>query len=319
VEQKIVKQEEIGTSIFELLLAAGKNSILISPFLTDHFPNSLQALSFSDIPKARLVVRARRSDFLTGNISVSAIRKLSSFGWEVRFNYKVHAKLIMNSDGNGILGSCNLTFNGLTPYPLGNLELAARVYDQDNSVRELFEELWTRSETFTEDLLQSMPLPIEELDADKRGNIRRGAFTLLDIPQSKTLKELDLNIRNRNLSPKTIHDVVLLGLSEQPNLEKIRANFLNLPIIIELTRQVGDGVRFGTLRAWLESNVIDVPTPSREEFNTQLNRLYALFTEANASYIRIRPSHTEFLVLQGSDFHLELSSNKRGSQKKRNT
>jgi hypothetical protein len=95
-----------------------------------------------------------------------------------------------------------------------------------------------------------------------------------------------------------LHDAMLLDLIAGCSDRVVFQHFLTLPVIKEFLAFTGEGQRFGALRRWLEDNIEDVPTPSRDDFNTQLNRIYTYVVEAGEGvYQRATPGqHSEWLI-----------------------
>ena len=106
------------------------------------------------------------------------------------------------------------------------------------------------------------------------------------------------DIQEGNFSDqRVLADVALLNIGEDFSLIGVKKNFIATPLVQKILEIVGERERFGVIRRWMEQNIVDVPTPSRDDFNTQLNKLYDLIVEAHdGKYIKERPRHTEFLV-----------------------
>src|SRR5690606_7170004 len=133
-------------------------------------------------------------------------------------------------------------------------------------------------------------------------SVGKPPFSLLSIPQTQSLKSLYNSLGHNHFDDCVIHDISLLKIDLDASYEMIKENFRSLELVKSLVSQINGFARFGTLRRWLEDNIMDVPTPSRDDFNTQLNKLYSLIEESfDGEYVIERPNYTHVLVHKPRD------------------
>lgn len=277
-----------------------------SPFVT---VGGIALLSNDKFRGSTLVVRGLSNDFASGALSIEALQVLIKNGWTIKVNNKLHAKVYINSNNKCIVGSANLTQSGLSSYPVGNFETFAMFDVIPSELRDDLIVLENDSVTIDLNYLELVNTWLSELGPVLKEiplfpniplvrNSKSEIFTLLDIPQSASLLSIYQNAcLNMFDSEILLHDIKLLNLGENFSFEDVKESFKSLLLVKTLISFVGQGERFGVLRRWLELNVTDVPTPSRLEFNLQLNKLYDLIVEAyDGEYYRSKPRHTEFLL-----------------------
>ena len=90
--------------------------------------------------KARLLIRGRVDDFLSGASDIGAVKYALELGWEVRFSSVIHFKVYF-FDKILIVGSSNFTAKGLALVPNHNLEFNAEEPITPDSIV-LAEKLW---------------------------------------------------------------------------------------------------------------------------------------------------------------------------------
>ncbi len=288
--------------VFEKWISSCNGELYIfSPFFTDI---GLESIS-KHIPentKINLLVRASFNDFISGALSVSALKKALSLNWHIRRFEHLHAKAFFNSN-TLYFGSVNLTGRGLGYPPNGNFELLAKTETLDS---ELIDELlfvWKESIFINSDYIKEIDkisnLFVKEYNEYKKilNTInakynKQKEFSLRDIVQSDSLLSFYEKLNGGGSNDSIFyHDYNLLCAYDGIDFEQLLKNFLNIELINKFLLYVGDGRFFGDLRRWLVDNVEDVPTPSRDDFNTQLNKLYDLVIEATqGKYRRIIPA-----------------------------
>ena len=254
-----------------------------------------------------LVFKGDKADFLSRVVDISILKDLIQRGWKVRMNTNLHAKIVLSSN-SCFFGSANLTNNGLLREPIGNFETWSYVENLPSSYLELIQTFIKSSKLLTLDDVHDIEKWVSEQKINETeftrefpivaNSISLEGFSLLDLPQSNSLLDIVKNFETSSLTEMNYYDLKLLDLDESKiEYIKVKKAFLNLSLVREFLNFIEDGKRFGEFRRWLENHIEDVPTPSRDEFNVQLNRLYALIVEAtDGDYIRFRPNHTEFLI-----------------------
>lgn len=257
---------------------------LFTPYLSNKGVQFLQnALNGKDV---HLLIRGESNDFKSGAVEKLGLHTALELGWKVRYNTKLHAKSFFDTSGWMLAGSANLSSSGFSLQGYGNFEITFTGVDTDQTFTNAALTLFSKSPTVDLKFIRSMPDKVEAVMESP--HLSHGdSFTLLDIPQSKSLQALHAELISegyKNLSNQVLfHDCALLNInSTSVTLTDLYAAFNELPLTKKFLERVGNGEFFGALRRWLTDNVTEVPTPSREDFNQQLNKLYALTVEANA-------------------------------------
>ena len=127
-------------SVIEDLFNEENEQIFLSAFFTNNAFEWLRSLSGE--ASLKIVVRARPNDFIIGATDINAIRGALESAWDIRFISVLHAKVYMLG-GRIVVGSGNLTSNGMHLLGSGNLELNSLIdaTSRDISlVRSIFEE-----------------------------------------------------------------------------------------------------------------------------------------------------------------------------------
>lgn len=273
---------------------------IFSPFFTEKgFEYAYR--SISDNLKVNLLVRASFDDFISGALSASALKSAIKSGWNVKRFEHLHAKVYFN-DNNLLFGSVNMTGRGLGYPPTGNFELLAKAELTNKEIKNEFDMIWNQSAEVSDEYLDEISLCIKKLRIEYNSNKKlikninlkfknQKEFSLNHIVQSKSIHSFyECLVSGEYEDPVFYHDYNLLSAYQGISYEELLTNFLNINLINKFLFYVGDGRFFGELRRWLVANVEDVPTPSRDDFNEQLNKLYDLVIEATqGQYRRVTP------------------------------
>ena len=150
-----------------VLLADIANSEIAPVFLSAYFTRSafefFNTLQLSK--RLSLAIRAQPRDFESGASDLDAVRQSLNADWDIRFISALHAKVYLIGD-NMLIGSANLTSNGLHLLGQGNLELNCLVKAGEPS-RNLVWSIFNQAQQFTPDLIERME---EFLETDRLSN-----------------------------------------------------------------------------------------------------------------------------------------------------
>lgn len=250
-----------------------------------------------------LLVRADIADFISGVLSVEALENAMENGWTIKYYSKLHAKIYWDEARAGFIGSGNLTNSGLGHPPVGNLEVFSFSQEfEADFIDEMFF-YWDKAKFVTKDTIEEMKAyllsidyPNEKIEFESPWRIEniendRLRYSLRHIVQSESITLFYNKLKDGgDDSQEFNHDFNLLDATADTSLEELFESFNLIPLIDELIKYTGNGRRFGDLRKWLKGKIEDVPTPSQDDFNTQLNKLYSLVVEANPGrYERFTP------------------------------
>lgn len=305
-----IAPDRIWLEFLQILTTNEGPPFIASPFVTDRVVR-IALMKLGGTP-GRILVRGLPADYTSGSLDCAALERFLEMGWSVRYHHKLHAKVYCFQD-EFLLGSCNFTNAGLKGPHEGNFECAVRGTGPILKILKL-NELWqvatelslTDIKAIKEWQIKQPKPDVNSSSADfplSKRSAEKKPFSLREIPQSDNLEWLSKHLpRLQNLNAEefqvVFHDMELLDLDTTSSLKDVYDKFLATTLVGAFLKFNADGKRFGELRAWLTKVVEDVPTPSRADFNSQLNKLYALVVEASEGrYIRtIKGRHSEWLV-----------------------
>ena len=224
-------------------------------------------------------------------------------------NTRLHMKVLWSKSNEAIIGSANVTRNGLGISERSNYELASRVdtLGNDDLIYLNGVVLGDDSKLVTEDLYQKLlaakkkanqnPAPeIQELHEESNDS---GKFLTNQLPMFGDIKGLYIalhNPENLNATERNClyHDIALYKLNTKMSESDFRAtlesNFLNHPFIIAFLDAVRrcephrntpntPSMRFGAVEAWFAANTTEVPAPRKWELEPYVQVLYEWIQE----------------------------------------
>ena len=98
-----------------------------------------------------------------------------------------------------------------------------------------------------------------------------------------------------------VHDLALygvdLGLDREAMLQQVRSGFKAHPFVAALLASVDErGMRFGAIKAWIQSNCEDVPAPRRRELTDTVQTLLEWINQLlPEDFELLRPRHSQLL------------------------
>lgn len=116
----------IEKKLRSLCLSTRENIIVFSAYIkVDKFEE--YNMLTRDVKNKVLLIRGRKSDFLSKSSDLEVIQYALSYGWSVYINNRIHAKLYLFDNSKALIGSANFTNSGINDGLKGNLELMAEV------------------------------------------------------------------------------------------------------------------------------------------------------------------------------------------------
>lgn len=149
--QSLLNAEQTKRSI-EGLFNPKNDQIFLSAYFTSNAFEWLHSLSSAE--PLQVVIRARPDDLLSGATDINAIRNSIDCGWDIRFISVLHAKVYLLGT-QIVLGSGNLTANGMHLLGGGNLELNSIIEASQGDVS-LVHSIFNEATPFDKDILQKM-------------------------------------------------------------------------------------------------------------------------------------------------------------------
>lgn len=284
-ENKLVDTNAV-TDVLNVLIEKSNSIILISAFLTG---SVLKLFKKSDYDKdISLYVRCRPSDCISGSCDLDVLRQLISKGINCYADYKLHAKIYIFDSKSAVIGSSNLTANGLgfSNYP--NFELN---YSCELSASDL-----AQIDTY---LAQCVQINIDDIEKMQQELVNISTTSSADIPNEwetidlKPKKELiGLFIEDfpkcnpfelSNYSDEDVlHDKVMFGLDPSDSTKFEQSNVFRF-IYQFLETQENKSASFGAITAHLHSHILDNFSPYRREVKIYLQNFieYLSYFERN--------------------------------------
>ena len=218
-------------------------------------------------------------------------------------NTRLHMKVLWNNSHEAIVGSANITRNGLGLRNGANWEFASRVeLGQDDLLYLNTVLLGTDTMLVTEQLYQDLEKAKEqyaqehvpEVPEVHPPNTTEGKFLTNQLPMFKDVAGMytalqnlsQLNETNRNC---LLHDAALYGvnatMTETAFHDTLKSNFLSHPFIVAFLQAVRNSkpdprtpdrpsMQFGPVRIWFANNTTEAPAPRPWELTSYVDVLY---------------------------------------------
>jgi hypothetical protein len=99
------------------------------------------------------------------------------------------------------------------------------------------------------------------------------------------------------------HDIAIYGselhsMTEDEYLTDVQNRFFSHPFISLLDKQLSsDGIRFGSVKEWVQNNCLDVPVPYRKDLTVMVQNLFEWFIELNPKIYSVRVPGTHSQVI----------------------
>lgn len=239
-------------------------------------------------------------------------------------------KVLWNNSHEAIVGSANITRNGLGLRNGANWEFASRVeLGQDDLLYLNTVLLGTDTMLVTEQLYQDLEKAKEQYAQENvpevpevhPQNTTEGKFLTNQLPMFKDVAGMYTTLQNLSQLNETdrnclLHDAALYGvsatMSEAIFDNTLKSNFLNHPFIIAFLETVRNAepdrrtpdrpsMQFGTVRIWFANNTTEVPAPRPWELSSYVNVLYdwIQFLSDDQYSWEVPGSHSQVLYYNG--------------------
>lgn len=282
---KIINTEELK-KVLRDNIHNSNDMLLISAFLTR---SVLDLFEEADYQKdIRIYVRCRPADCIGGSCDLEVLKQLISKGINCYADYKLHAKLYIFDSKQAVIGSSNLTANGLGFSNFPNFEL--------NYSCELSSDDLNKVNTYLKNCVQ---LSIDDIDKmqEELSNIDSTStseipneWSLVDLTPRKELFGLFIEdfpkcnpFELSNYSDEDVrHDKVMFGDNLSNSTQFEQSNVFRF-IYQFLETQENKSASFGAITAHLHSHILDNFSPYRREVKIYLQNLieYLSYFECN--------------------------------------
>ena len=280
----------------------------------------------------QIVVRWQSRDFC-GASPASDLEEIWNYCKEHNIklfrNTRLHMKVIWNNDQEAIVGSANITRNGLGLSTGANLEFAARVELGQEDMLYLNTLLLGNATTLVTDELyhvlkqtknQYAEVQRTEIPEVQPTEVAEGKFLTNQLPMFNDVVGMYEAILNPNeLDPHArnclLHDAALYevdgAMSEEIFYETLKSNFLKHPFIVAFLEEVRNrhphrntpdrpSMNFGAVKDWFARNTIEVPAPRRWQLEPYVQVLYEWIEHlSDGEFTWSRPNHSQVLFYNG--------------------
>ena len=289
------------TEVLRNHIRSSNDILLISAFLTQ---SVLGLFENQDYKKdIRLCVRCRPADCISGSCDLEVLKQLISKGVNCYADYKLHAKLYIFDSKQAVIGSSNLTANGLGFSNFPNFEL--------NYSCELSSDDLEKVDYYLKSCVQ---LSIDDIDKmqEELSNINATStsevpdeWALVDLTPKKELVGLfiedlpkinPLELSNHS-NEDVLHDKMMFGLNPLDSTQFEQSNIFGF-IYSFLEAQENKSASFGAITAHLHSHILDDFSPYRKEVKKFLQNFVSYLIYYEDTKIRvIRPNHSQVLII----------------------
>ncbi|MHA7965819.1 phospholipase D-like domain-containing protein [Paenibacillus sp. CAU 1782] len=292
--ERILHSSDIKHNLEQELSRTNHDIVIISAFV------KFEALKFINnfIPKnvatKTLLVRFRLEDIISGSTDMEIFDFCRSNNWRMYINFDLHSKIIVFDRQRVIIGSANVTSNGLGLGGSQNIESIARIQATEEEMNKI-NKLIRSSKELDENMFEIMKADLSLLNVQ----LSLPKFYWSESVQEKFQTDVDYLWTADLLfshSPQDIckHDLEILELSEAYSLSDVRRQFIRSKPYRWLREAVKDEIYFGQLTAKLHDSLMDDPKPYRRNVKILLSDLLNWLKELNIEDIVVdRPNHSQ--------------------------
>lgn len=295
-----------GPSISNWVLENSANSMtrayVASAYVKEASFMSLLSTLDPKVSEKKIFVRWQADDLLAGSSDLSIYELSIRNGWQLFINQSLHAKCYLFDD-SAILGSANLTRNGMSGLPpYGNDELCTEVSDVD-AVSSWFADLESNSLRVDDHIFSRIKDYVEEHREEfdsKAFDFLQHPFPLKVSPVKRNFYVKEMLWSNANnlafYDDDVQHDLSVIGLKSLDDMNQVGARFLSGPVFRWLLELVEEEVYFGELSAHLHNALLDDPAPYRKDVKILLSNLLSWVSVFGKNFFLVdRPNNSQRL------------------------
>lgn len=303
--------KEIYNRVAHLLGSASEDILIICPYINTGLLHSILPDTHA---KISIITSWKIHDIWFGSSDLALYEYTKDKSIRLYINNRVHLKLFMADWDQVIMGSANLTLNGLAMSSSYNFELDSIHENIDVHAKLYFKEILSNSvlvnDRIYEEYLRAVevlpPAPcVEEPKIDE--SYANDGFLISSLPMSKNVGTLfnlysdKYNSDDKESIDCALHDVALYsippGLSRDDFMRHIKTEFFKSVFIHKFLDNINnEGQFFGSVKEWIQKNCTDVPIPSRRDLTGNIQVLYKWIVElSDGKYMVDRPNYSERL------------------------
>lgn len=310
---------EVGTGIRDKISLATQSLHIFSPYIT--LPGIQYLLDGIELGLVSVYTTWDADDIASGASDVSIYPYLQERGAQLFLCERLHMKGVLIDSDSFVLGSANITQNGLGLHDHANVECMTYIPELG-----LNDRLWLLG------LIQkSMPVAEEdyqlasaiEISTSSRvrekppaWSVETADFLVSRLPCFSSPKELVEVLASLSIEDVSqpddelwyaLHDIALYelraGESAEACLERLKTNFFKQPFIQAFCEFVKEqGRYFGETKEWIQQTCVDDPAPHKRDLTERIRILFDWMVElAPAQYEVTRPRHSERIAFLESE------------------
>lgn len=247
-----------------------------------------------------LLLRGTKKDFVTGASDIDLIKYALDEGWDVYIDPTIHAKLYCFDKRTAIIGSANLTNNGMNDIG-GNLEIVSLVdLDADDLIK--IADIIQNSCKLNMELFNKMKETIESIFDSSAESIDASKWDFIEEKPVTSLFELELLDSFGNLYSQRNIDILKLE-KDNYSLEDISRFFQKSNEFKWLLNQFSicntNQLSFGKLSELLHNSIIANSRIYRKDVKERLNYLFGWIEALKIDNIQLlRYEHTTALKIK---------------------
>ena len=256
------------------------------------------------------------NDLISGSSELELYQFCKENNIALYIHNKIHLKVYSINLESAIVGSCNISRNGLMED--GNYESGVLVNELQISDR-LYLEKIKREAIFVDDKVYQIYLdeyekckkqaPEKIVFDDPKISLQKDYFLKSALPMTENIDDLITGYEriNSNLEPSEnleitnciYHDLanyeIKLGLSKEEFKEELQQQFFLHPFTKKINEfiETSERTQFGFIKKWVREYCTDVPLPRPWEFTKNIQILYQWFVELGDYEIYVYGSHSE--------------------------
>jgi hypothetical protein len=280
-------------------LAASANELFVaSAYVTDSAIEWLSRILRNESP-VQVVCRAKPEDFLSGSSTLAALEQALDNGWEVRINENLHTKIYMADRARILLGSSNLTRNGLALSVSGNIEANTSLQANPSSL-EFIDAIWNSSIELTSDKLMMMEECLNSIDSAEDKQLLVWPDVLFEEPISELfVEDFPSKPFSSNKSANNKYSVIDHYI-EQDNFEQAQKLFSMLRLTKWFLNQLVEHgeIRFGHLSKLMHTDLAEDPRVYRKDLKQMQSNFLEYVDRLLPEVEKVQPVYTSVYRLK---------------------
>lgn len=298
----LLTTSETRNVIASQVAAANDTLHIISAFCKESAMSFIEANIRNKLSEKKLMVRFLLSDILSGATDLSLYEFCKSNGWQLYIRFDLHAKTYIFDKKRCILGSANMTSNGIGLNAHGNYELSSftDINDSDlNKIKKLFDD----SILMTDDLYSLMKAEYDTANQSSTSVNQKARWT----NSIESLFKPTIDVLFTYDFPCTPHpdfndikSFEFLELNHIPTVDELKEAFRwSKPFLwlYSLIDNMPDKTSyFGAITSELHNTLINDPKPYRKEVKELLANIINWIQDLEIDAIIIdTPNHSQRL------------------------